>query len=447
MRVKGADMRLRNVFLGCVLSFALSCSGDDAAPSDGGTDGASGMAGTSSTSSDSGAVERDVCLGDEEPDDTCPYRVGPFQGPCAPKGACCKRSSNSAEIAMLGPNEAQVLEYHVTILAVVNQPWSLGFTVRPPFAPLWNRPEDMLLRFEQPRSDGQLTAGAGTRAAGPGRYNCDGTYSFYSDQAAPYRMTERLTDPARWSARDATAEIDPALEGVERTRVAWAADPNREVTCFPFFFPGTQDVDYELCTSGFELLAFDTSAAGEDCQGTWSSDRWETPGRYQVFAALADNNRDIVDSSRETLCQLLSFGRVQLEDRDLDCLSEPRCEPGTNGCKWVALPDSLCPKNDSERELFRCHLGALDNPNAEEGYPRNLNCTMAAPSTPLDPDVDPSVSKGQCCDPLGASTEGLPACNAFRIEFEFVAAAVEITDERQDEPPPLCDGSTPIGHL
>jgi hypothetical protein len=99
----------------------------------------------------------------------------------------------------------------------------------------------------------------------------------------------------------------------------------------------------------------------------------------------------------------------------------------------------LCPKSDSERELFRCHLGALDNPNEEEGYPTSLNCTMTAPSTPLDPDVDPSVSKGQCCDPLGASTDGLPACNAFRIEYAFAAAAVEITDERQDEPP-VCDG-------
>jgi len=102
-------MRLRIVFLGCVLRFALSCSGDDAAPSDGGaeqhadaggdadaagsggaggTDGAIGMAGTSSTSSDSGAVERDVCLGDEEPNVTCPDAVGPCDGPCAPQGAC-----------------------------------------------------------------------------------------------------------------------------------------------------------------------------------------------------------------------------------------------------------------------------------------------------------------------------------------------------------------------
>lgn len=440
-------MRLRTVFLGCVLSFALSCGGDDTAPSDGGAE-QQADAGGDADADVAGDVERDVCLGDEEPNVTCPDLLGPFDGPCAPKGACCKRSSNSAEIAMLDPNEAQVLEYRVTTSAVVNQPRSLGLGLPsiiftdPGGPPRWRDAQVMLLRFEQPRSDGQLTAGSGTRVAGPGRYNCDGTYSFYSDQAAPSRMTERLTDPTRWSARDATAEIDPALEGVEQTRVPWAADPNREVTCVPSFLPGTQDLDYELCTSGFELLAFDTSAAGEDCQGAWSDDlfRWETPARYQVFAALADNDRDIMDATAETLCQLLSFSVVPPEDRDLDCLSEPRCVPGTDGCKWAALPDSLCPESDSERELFRCHLGARDNPNAEEGYPKDLNCSMTAPSTPLDPDVDPSVSKGQCCDPLGANTDGLPACNAFRIEYAFAAAAVEITDERRDEPPTECDG-------
>jgi hypothetical protein len=433
-----------------VLSFALSCSGDDAAPGDGGAEqhadaGRDADADGDGSGGDGGAVERDVCLGDEEPNVTCPDNVGPFDGPCAPKGACCKRSSNSAEITMLGPNEAQVLEYRMTDSVVINQPRSLGLPpplTTDPAPPAWGNRQSMLLRFEQPRSDGELTAGSGARVAGPGRYNCDGTYSFYSDQAAPSRMTERMTDPARWSARDATAEIDPELEGVERTRVAWAADPNREVTCVPFFLPGTQALDYEVCTSGFELLAFDTSAAGEDCQGAWSYEGWERPGRYQVFASLADNKRDIMDTYGETFCQFLSFGVVMPEDRDLDCLSEPRCAPGTDGCNWVALPDSLCPESDSERELFHCHLGALDNPNAEDGYPTSLNCSMTAPSTPLDPDVDPSVSKGQCCDPLGASTDGLPACNAFRIEYAFAAAAVEITDERQDEPPPECDGQS-----
>jgi hypothetical protein len=37
------------------------------------------------------------------------------------------------------------------------------------------------------------------------------------------------------------------------------------------------------------------------------------------------------------------------------------------------------------------------------------------------------TTKGQCCDPLGMSTT-LPACNAYRLVQDFVAAAAEIDD-------------------
>jgi hypothetical protein len=46
--------------------------------------------------------------------------------------------------------------------------------------------------------------------------------------------------------------------------------------------------------------------------------------------------------------------------------------------------------------------------------------------------------EGQCCDPLGAGTNGLPACNAFRMVYEYAASAAEIADERSDELPPVC---------
>jgi hypothetical protein len=117
-------------------------------------------------------------------------------------------------------------------------------------------------------------------------------------------------------------------------------------------------------------------------------------------------------------------------------------DPAARVCKWIKLPDSLCPVSDAERRIFRCHLGAESNPNAEQeaeaGYPTDLNCTAEAPLAPLDPDVNPSVSKGQCCDPLGISTNGLPACNAFRIVNRYAAAAAEITDDKSGETPPVC---------
>jgi hypothetical protein len=110
--------------------------------------------------------------------------------------------------------------------------------------------------------------------------------------------------------------------------------------------------------------------------------------------------------------------------------------PGTDGCLWVKLPDSLCPSNEAERTLFGCHLGAEGNPNGEDGYPSQLNCTQDAPAAPLDPDMG-ATSEGQCCDPLGQSST-LPACNAYRTVGTFVAAAAEITDDPRDDLPPVC---------
>ena len=117
--------------------------------------------------------------------------------------------------------------------------------------------------------------------------------------------------------------------------------------------------------------------------------------------------------------------------------------PGTDGCKYIKLPDSLCPLTDTDRDIYRCHLGALGNVNNETDYPSDadLNCTMEAPTSPLNPDMDPAVSKGQCCDPLAMGTNGLPACNAFRIINEFAAAAAEITTEKAGEFPPICSGT------
>jgi hypothetical protein len=122
--------------------------------------------------------------------------------------------------------------------------------------------------------------------------------------------------------------------------------------------------------------------------------------------------------------------------KDTKCLEEQRCMPGTDGCLWKKLPDSLCPGDEAERALFGCHLGAEGNPNAEAGYPATLDCTQDAPTTALDPDMG-ATSTGQCCDPLGQSST-LPACNAYRTTGTFVAAAAEITDDPRNSLPDVC---------
>jgi hypothetical protein len=104
---------------------------------------------------------------------------------------------------------------------------------------------------------------------------------------------------------------------------------------------------------------------------------------------------------------------------------------GDGGCDWEKLPDSLCPTTDADKALWGCHLGDENNVNQEPGYPdaATINCTQEAPTAVADPDSGGSA--GQCCDPMGEDPN-LPACNAYRLIQDFVAAAAEITDDEKD---------------
>jgi hypothetical protein len=422
-------------------------AGGTSGAGEGGTSGA-GEGGTGGGDCGEPATGPNMCTNVGEDEITCPDAVGPFTGVCAPKGECCHRSSNLTKVASLCPDEPMVLEYRVTSSAVMNHPLSTSLPLLLSSAMERARTcagdQCLLWRFEQPRAGGMPVAGPGKSNVAIGRYNCDGTFSYYNDTVAPNREAEGFTDPTRWNVVEAPTMIDPAMEGAARTKIPWATNPNRRVTTSPFFVPNTMDIDWEVATSGFEILEFDTSDAGRDCQGAWDGAKWETPGRYQTFAPLANNDKDVIDSITQNFCQLLSYSVLPPDDRARACATATdRCIPdGGNyadgGCDWVKLPDALCPETDDQRAMWRCHLGALGNVNQEMGYPEELNCTMTAPTAALDPDVDPAVSKGQCCDPLGAGTDGLPACNAFRIVNQFAAAAAEITDAPASTFPPVC---------
>jgi hypothetical protein len=411
---------------------------------DGGTTG--GMGGSGGMTGGMGGMggnPGDKCVNPGADNLMCPDLVGPFEGDvCAPKGECCHRSSNATKLAALGPDEPAIMEWRVSNSKVLNHPKTTGAMLLLDAAAARAKScageQCLLWRFEWPRMGGELVAGTGESTSAIGRYNCDGTFSYYDDTVAPARPDFGFENPARWNAMPTEAAIDPALEGVARTKVAWATHPGQNVTCSPFFLPNSMEIDWELCTSGFEILEFDTSEEAYDCQGSYSGSAWTMPGVHQSFAPLADNNKDIINATTGNFCQLLSFGLSLPDPANTDCLATPRCMPGTADCLYVKLPDALCPTTDDEREMWRCHLGAEGNPNMEDGYPTELNCTAEAVTAALDPDMG-ATSKGQCCDPLGADTNGLPACNAFRLTNEYAAAAAEITDDKKNTLPPICD--------
>ena len=61
------------------------------------------------------------------------------------------------------------------------------------------------------RKSGVPIAGPGTTQQGVGRYNCDGTYSFYGPTAATDRTAiNGESDPGRWASIKVPAQFDPA---------------------------------------------------------------------------------------------------------------------------------------------------------------------------------------------------------------------------------------------
>ena len=66
-----------------------------------------------------------------------------------------------------------------------------------------------------------------------------------------------------------------------RTKIEWASNPNQRLACSPLFLPNTMPamIDWELCSSGTEILELDTTTAGEDCQGEWTGTEGWVGGR------------------------------------------------------------------------------------------------------------------------------------------------------------------------
>jgi hypothetical protein len=325
-----------------------------------------------------------------------------------------------------------VYAYRTRLVEPLNHPQSIGLAalvgMAQQRADSCDGEQCTLLRFTLPRSAGTLGAGPATIELGVGRSTCDGRYAFYGDAAAPERVSR--TVPARWSTPRVRSTFDPAAVAGGGHASQFGDARSRAVRCMPFGSAG--QLQFEVCTQGARLLEHATSSDG-DCVGEWTG-RWETGGRLETFVPLAENDLDLLPPLSQSYCALLAFGI----GGSRSCLSAPRCLPGSDGCAWIKLPDSLCPVGASELELFGCHLGAEGNPNQEADYPSALRCSQAAPLSARD---ENAPDEGQCCDPLGASTT-LPACNAFRTVYAYAAAAIEISDEPADSYA-SCSASSP----
>jgi hypothetical protein len=437
---------------------------DDSTPSNTAGTGASGAGGTAAsgtsgsggggamTMSNAGAGggmssstgNADGCGSGLPPNLDCPS-IMPVDGPCASAGMCCQRASNVAKEKALGPNDNLILEYRVQFSDTLNQAPTLGNdALRTLTTDRYNKEQQSLLfRFELPRKDGKLVAGRAKVWNGVGRYNCDGTYSYYGDTAAPVK-DGFSTDAARWKPVIVEFDFDPAKMGKDAMHIAFADNKNRNTTYTPFLANTNYAYDWELINQGFDIKTVDFSDNGRECVGSRANGVWAQGGTYWIYTPNEPNNiQPISDLQGQTYCQLAAFGPFV---KSFSCIDKKRCAPYMApppkatpeqieaACPWKKLPDSLCPTTDEDKALWGCHLGDENNvnqepPTGDTPYPTGaaVGCTQEKPTVAQDPDMGVTTT-GQCCDPLGQSTT-LPACNAYRLIQSYVLAAAEITDE------------------
>lgn len=388
--------------------------------------------------------------GDDQPDDSkpdastddvvdstpvnpnCPNAAPPATGVGAEKGACCYRgNSNSARLAQAEDGVFD-LGYRINFAFPSNHPSSLSLNGLRALALSrhQNQEQSLLIRLSVPVRDGELQAGEGELTLGQGRYNCDGTYSFYGDGAAPVREGFPNSDNAdRWKATTVKATFDPETSDGAAFSVAYAdEDQDRSYSPFMVADGSKLKLDWEIVTQRFSISEWAWDDL--DCLGDFDTrtNDWRTKGEYIFYAALDENmagNNGIDALGDIHLSQLIAFGLAGGNaTQALDPQQEPRCTPGSSEeCPWIKLPDSLCPATEEEAALFRCHVGDQNDPK------ETARCSTTAPATPRDGD---SEDEGQCCDPLGES-DTLPACNAYLVRNPFVAASAEITEAQSSE--------------
>jgi len=374
----------------------------------------------------------------------CPVNAAakPYDGPYGMKGPCCYRTSNSSRVDMTVSDMA-TLEYRISYFNPINHPKTIsGPIIVPATVQRFEKEEQHLLfRFKVPRKNGMFVAGDGTAQIGPGRYNCDGTYSFYSDKAAPASMG--VTDAARWATTPVAIKFDPTkTKWEEQAHTVWATNINRKPSYLPYVLSsGDKGLEWEAASQGFDIIdmpPITTDPKALNCVGTRPDDHtWKPGGKTVSYQRLDLNDASAITVlANISLAHLQAFGAMGTKDDPAyDVLKAKRCKPGESGCIWQKLPDSLCPVSDTEMNSWGCHLGDTANMNGEDGV--KTNCTMEAPTGVLDPDKG-ATSEGQCCDPLAVSTT-LPACNAYRLISEIVAGAVKITDAPADKLQPNCE--------
>jgi len=386
----------------------------------------------------------------------CPQIVPPDDGPGAARGPCCHRGLPNSQVfedfdqreeaGELEADELVVSTSRINYSATINHPLTVGAAPLPDIAVTGKdaMEQQLLFQFASPRTGGEMISGTGWSEIGNAHYNCeDGTFSRYSDTSAP--VTEgtdfyKADDASRNAVTRVPSETNMDIEDPDdRVTTNWADiprgpsnTPNHDAAFAEYVW------DNDLITQGFSIISFSSEDENIDCHGVRDGDIWEPleGDLYESYIPMAENNNKtngIVGLMESTLCTLFAFGLLSdpVDFETLDCEETARCEPGSGGCRWQKLPDSLCPVTDDEQAMWDCHIG--DPAHAPEFDGDELRCNNDVPTEAytIRGGPDDTGPLGQCCDPMGESAE-LPPCNAWRTLSDVVASSAVIRDDLAD---------------
>ncbi len=390
-----------------------ACSGDDDDDGHGNGSGSGSVdAGAGSGGNGAGgevAEEPPVCPETDPPYDPyncsnlfCPDQP-PNEGPMAQKGACCFRTDSEIIRQGLEPGQTACKSLVGVGATIVTQKLTIGSEVIQQMQEDVRQAggETLLIRIDGiPREqdangpvDVQVTIGSG-------RQNCDGTFSFYGQGAAP--EIEGRTDADRWKSYtlDATFDWnrDPYLEIDDADRpvgVVWAprwgahtGDPVADL----LYEQPVQDLDITIPNDAWDEEM--------NCVGFLDKDRnWYGIPTTTAFVPMKEADQSVIGLAAQTLCSIFANGVGTRADGSAFTCEGPRVG-GDN--LWYELPDSVCTDE-------RCWIGVKEH----EDFEAERDCN----------DGD-----RHCCHPTGESSE-LEACNAYFVKIDAVWASVTAKDK------------------
>ncbi|MDD9965188.1 MAG: hypothetical protein OXR73_03115, partial [Myxococcales bacterium] len=244
----------------------------------------------------------------------CPETTRPLTGRGAKRGPCCYRGEpNSVRVDAYGDGPESVIEYRANYLVQTNHPDSLSLMalVNTAIERSDHEEQSLLIRFVTARMDGAQASGPGSITLGQGRYNCDGTYSFYANDAAPTGGDfPGADDPSRWAPKVVPITVDASKQGRESATIAFADNYNGRAYT-PFVHSGTYEYEWELVTQGFNIRNLGTDREDLDCQGRRNGGMWEPGVDTEAYVVLSDNHHKsngIPLLQGQTFSQPLAFG-------------------------------------------------------------------------------------------------------------------------------------------